>query len=87
MVDRAEILSLSSFSLAASAGRFPTRLSPHILQENFDVVPELINVHFLQVQSLTDDDDERGAEEVIVVVFKAGKEDDVEDEIDPVVAE
>ena len=86
MVDRAEILSLSSFSLAASAGRFPTRLSPHILQENFDVVPELINVHFLQVQSLTDDD-ERGAEEVIVVVFKAGKEDDVEDEIDPVVAE
>ena len=86
MVDRAEILSLSSFSLAASAGRFPTRLSPHILQENFDVVPELINVHFLQVQSLTDDD-ERGAEEVIVVVLKAGKEDDVEDEIDPVVAE
>ena len=86
MIDRAEILSLSSFSLAASAGRFPTRLSPHILQENFDVVPELINVHFLQVQSLTDDD-ERGAEEVIVVVLKAGKEDDVEDEIDPVVAE
>ena len=85
MVDRAEILSLSSFSLVASAGRVSTRLSPHIVHESFDVIPELINVHFLQVQSLTDD--EENAEGVVMAVLKAGKEDEVEDEIDPVVAE